>query len=184
VATSLLRVHQRLLVVDRQILNPNSCTSSWTTRPCRRLKRQPRGLHRRGFSNVGAVLPPFCPASSWDMSEASSIQSSPKAAVSQPQPRIPSKSEPQLALQSVTSSLAPGHLHPGGLQTDRSPSAESLQSEVRRSASIPQIRGIHPKKTGTISSPTDKRRNKLGYQRSSMACGELIQAHDTMSVSY
>ncbi|KAF2404587.1 hypothetical protein EJ06DRAFT_211078 [Trichodelitschia bisporula] len=54
----------------------------------------------------------------------------------------------------------------------RRPSKVQITSEVRRSASTPQIRGLAEKDSG-MGSPTaaDKRRNKLGYHRTSVACG-------------
>jgi hypothetical protein len=44
-----------------------------------------------------------------------------------------------------------------------------LTSEIRRSASTPQIRGLA--QVESALSAADKRRNKLGYQRTSIACG-------------
>jgi hypothetical protein len=51
-------------------------------------------------------------------------------------------------------------------------STSSLPIQIRRSASIPYILDFVSAETVTISSPGDKRRNKLGYQRTSMACGK------------
>jgi len=47
---------------------------------------------------------------------------------------------------------------------------EKIPSEIKRSASSPHIRGLAVADTSALS-PTDKRRNKLGYHRTSVACG-------------
>jgi hypothetical protein len=48
-----------------------------------------------------------------------------------------------------------------------------LTSEIRRSASTPQIRGFAQSESAL--SAADKRRNKLGYQRTSIACGAYLR---------
>jgi hypothetical protein len=45
-----------------------------------------------------------------------------------------------------------------------------VPAEIRRSASTPHIRGVALSDSSALS-PTDKRRNKLGYHRTSVACG-------------
>jgi hypothetical protein len=45
-----------------------------------------------------------------------------------------------------------------------------VPAEIRRSASTPHIRGLALSESSALS-PTDKRRNKLGYHRTSVACG-------------
>jgi hypothetical protein len=49
-----------------------------------------------------------------------------------------------------------------------------LPTEIRRSASTPQIRSIATSEGAQISPTADKRRNKLGYHRTSVACGEYL----------
>jgi hypothetical protein len=45
-----------------------------------------------------------------------------------------------------------------------------VPAEIRRSASTPHIRALAHSDPSALS-PTDKRRNKLGYHRTSVACG-------------
>jgi hypothetical protein len=46
-----------------------------------------------------------------------------------------------------------------------------IPAEIRRSASSPHIRGLASSDSSALSPTTDKRRNKLGYHRTSVACG-------------
>ncbi|KAF2666450.1 hypothetical protein BT63DRAFT_59190 [Microthyrium microscopicum] len=76
---------------------------------------------------------------------------------------------PSSSLEPSISSTTPTSPNSGGKKI--LPSRSFISSEIRRSSSFPAIRGLIQPETGTISSPADKRRNKLGYQRTSMACG-------------
>jgi hypothetical protein len=54
----------------------------------------------------------------------------------------------------------------------RKPNRPKLSPELRRPASTPHMRGPAQGDTSPLASPTsDKRRNKLGYHRTSVACG-------------
>jgi hypothetical protein len=45
---------------------------------------------------------------------------------------------------------------------------------LRRSSSTPHMRNMALGNTGDLSPTGDKRRNKLGYHRTSVACGEFL----------
>lgn len=47
-------------------------------------------------------------------------------------------------------------------------------ADLRRSASTPHLRGPPPGDSGPLSPGSDKRRNKLGYHRTSVACGKSL----------
>jgi len=53
----------------------------------------------------------------------------------------------------------------------RKASKGKIPADLRRSASTPHIRGLASGDSGVLSPTTDKRRNKLGYHRTSVACG-------------
>ncbi|KAF2098034.1 hypothetical protein NA57DRAFT_76831 [Rhizodiscina lignyota] len=80
------------------------------------------------------------------------------------------------ALHSEASSSGDGMPPPSAATTSsgkkRKPSKPKLQQDLRRVASTPHIRGLAQTETSPLQSPTsDKRRNKLGYHRTSVACG-------------
>ncbi|KAL8652836.1 MAG: hypothetical protein Q9226_004100 [Calogaya cf. arnoldii] len=54
----------------------------------------------------------------------------------------------------------------------RRPSKGSMSSSLKRSVSTPNVRGVLTAESSM--SLADKRRNKLGYHRTSVACGKLI----------
>lgn len=57
----------------------------------------------------------------------------------------------------------------------RKASRNKLPSDLKRSQSTPHIRGLAMADTTSSISPTmDKRRNKLGYHRTSVACGKCL----------
>lgn len=60
------------------------------------------------------------------------------------------------------------HVHPN---KKRRSSKSKVPAEIRRSASTPHMRSLGLS-DGVPLSPTDKRRNKLGYHRTSVACGK------------
>jgi hypothetical protein len=88
-------------------------------------------------------------------------------------PPLPIKSDPVATVSpnfSVQSDQPPG---PSGSETSvkkRKASRGKLHSDLKRSQSSPHIRGLAMSET-TISPTIDKRRNKLGYHRTSVACG-------------
>lgn len=54
----------------------------------------------------------------------------------------------------------------------RRPSKGKIQTDIRRSSSTPHMRNLALQNSGELSPTTqDKRRNKLGYHRTSVACG-------------
>jgi hypothetical protein len=54
----------------------------------------------------------------------------------------------------------------------RRPSKSKMPGEIRRSSSTPHMRNLALAHSGELSPTTDKRRNKLGYHRTSVACGK------------
>lgn len=58
----------------------------------------------------------------------------------------------------------------------RRSSKGSMMSSLKRSASTPNVRGLVAGESGV--SLVDKRRNKLGYHRTSVACGMCNPQHD------
>lgn len=54
-------------------------------------------------------------------------------------------------------------------------------ADLRRSSSTPHLRGPPSGDSGPLSPNSDKRRNKLGYHRTSVACGK--SAHGLPSAS-
>ncbi|KAF2116696.1 hypothetical protein BDV96DRAFT_32763 [Lophiotrema nucula] len=53
----------------------------------------------------------------------------------------------------------------------RRPSKAKTPTEIRRSSSTPHMRNLALANSGELSPTGDKRRNKLGYHRTSVACG-------------
>ncbi|KAF2465878.1 uncharacterized protein BDR25DRAFT_80582 [Lindgomyces ingoldianus] len=53
----------------------------------------------------------------------------------------------------------------------RRPSKGKVAPEIRRSSSTPHMRNLALATSGELSPTADKRRNKLGYHRTSVACG-------------
>ncbi|KAF2257128.1 hypothetical protein BU26DRAFT_36586 [Trematosphaeria pertusa] len=53
----------------------------------------------------------------------------------------------------------------------RRPSKDKTTTAIRRSSSTPHMRNLALGTTGELSPTSDKRRNKLGYHRTSVACG-------------
>lgn len=56
----------------------------------------------------------------------------------------------------------------------RRPSKDKSSAALRRSSSTPHMRNLAIGNGGDLSPTGDKRRNKLGYHRTSVACGEPI----------
>lgn len=54
----------------------------------------------------------------------------------------------------------------------RRPSKDKTTTAIRRSSSTPHMRNLALGTTGELSPTSDKRRNKLGYHRTSVACGK------------
>lgn len=54
----------------------------------------------------------------------------------------------------------------------RRPSKDKAPSAIRRSSSTPHMRNLALSNSGELSPTADKRRNKLGYHRTSVACGK------------
>jgi hypothetical protein len=57
-------------------------------------------------------------------------------------------------------------------------------TDLRRSASTPHLRGPPLGDSGPLSPNSDKRRNKLGYHRTSVACGKSSMGATTASIAY
>lgn len=54
----------------------------------------------------------------------------------------------------------------------RRQSKGKIPTEIRRSTSTPHMRNLALTTSGELSPTADKRRNKLGYHRTSVACGK------------
>jgi hypothetical protein len=54
----------------------------------------------------------------------------------------------------------------------RRQSKGKIPAEIRRSTSTPHMRNLALSTSGELSPTSDKRRNKLGYHRTSVACGK------------
>lgn len=88
---------------------------------------------------------------------------------------------------SAQSDTFPGHLPPPplgavnlSLQRRRRSSKPTMAAIVKRSASTPNVRGLAVADGAALSYAADKRRNKLGYHRTSVACGRsksLLDGH-------
>jgi hypothetical protein len=59
---------------------------------------------------------------------------------------------------------------PGG--KSRGTSSGSKSAKIKRSMSTPNVRGQATADAAALALSADKRRNKLGYHRTSVACGE------------
>lgn len=69
----------------------------------------------------------------------------------------------------------PSPLSPAGVPGRRRSSKEMSSSVIKRSASTPNVRGLAAAEAaGLAMSAAEKRRNKLGYHRTSVACGEQL----------
>lgn len=66
----------------------------------------------------------------------------------------------------------------------RKPSRPKFPTELRRPASTPQIRGVAQPEQSPLASPnSEKRRNKLGYHRTSVACGPSASVPSALETS-
>lgn len=92
-------------------------------------------------------------------------------------PHLPMKSDP-VATESPNFSVQSDQtLGPPGSDVPvkkRKASKGKLPSDLKRSQSTPHIRGLAMSDTSAISPTIDKRRNKLGYHRTSVACGTRL----------
>ena len=78
---------------------------------------------------------------------------------------IPSFHHPPLDHAQPDSPASPGIKNTGT-------SAPSKSSKIKRSMSTPNVRGQATAEAAALALSADKRRNKLGYHRTSVACGE------------
>jgi Fungal Zn(2)-Cys(6) binuclear cluster domain len=67
------------------------------------------------------------------------------------------------------------------LTKKRKASKSKIPTELRRAVSTPHMRGLTMSDPGGISPGVNKPRNKLGYHRTSVACGEYTEPHFTPS---
>lgn len=84
---------------------------------------------------------------------------------------------PQSPLASPISLEHSSRPEPDGGLKKRKALKGKIPAEIKRSASTPHIRGLALSDSSGLSptqqSSADKRRNKLGYHRTSVACGTL-----------
>lgn len=62
----------------------------------------------------------------------------------------------------------------------RRPSRSKVPAELRRSTSTPHMRSLALGASGELSPTSNKARNKLGYHRTSVACGKRVQVYVRM----
>jgi hypothetical protein len=85
----------------------------------------------------------------------------------------PSPSLPDSSLSDLTNPF-PGGGGGGSLSVKkRRASKGKIPAEIKRSASTPHMRSLAGVDGDSLSPTTDKKRNKLGYHRTSVACGRL-----------
>ncbi len=95
---------------------------------------------------------------------------------------------PSSGLES-SSNLIPGYHHPLDLGQPQSPvhikpespvlnnrtsAAASKSAKIKRSMSTPNVRGQASADAAALALSAEKRRNKLGYHRTSVACGKYL----------
>ena len=113
----------------------------------------------------------------------------PQAELSSTEPgQIPVSMAYQYPSSGLESSMIPSYHHPPldreqpqspASTTPASPSlknkgssAGSKSAKIKRSMSTPNVRGQSTADAAALALSADKRRNKLGYHRTSVACGE------------
>jgi hypothetical protein len=68
---------------------------------------------------------------------------------------------------------SPAHVKPTSPGLKKEPSSASSKSaKIKRSMSTPNVRGQVTAEAAALALSADKRRNKLGYHRTSVACGK------------
>ena len=88
---------------------------------------------------------------------------------------LPPTSVPAEALPAHLTNSLPGAASATLTAKKRRSLKHRLPAEIKRSVSTPHMRGLALSDNGGTS-PTDKRRNKLGYHRTSVACGESLSS--------
>lgn len=68
------------------------------------------------------------------------------------------------------------------LHDKRRHSRGKLPPQIKRSSSTPHMRALALGESSPISPNSDKRRNKLGYHRTSVACGTPVQPPDNAAL--
>jgi hypothetical protein len=85
---------------------------------------------------------------------------------------IPSYHQPPL---NHTQPASPAQAKPTSPSLKKEPSSASSKSaKIKRSMSTPNVRGQATAEAAALALSADKRRNKLGYHRTSVACGKHI----------
>ena len=67
---------------------------------------------------------------------------------------------------------SPNQMNPSSPGNSHGISAGSKAAKIKRSMSTPNVRGQSSAEAAAMALSADKRRNKLGYHRTSVACGE------------
>jgi hypothetical protein len=80
------------------------------------------------------------------------------------------------SMSTLTDDEPGSQLHHSSTKKRRS-SKSKVPSELRRSTSTPHMRNMALGNSGELSPTSNKPRNKLGYHRTSVACGRLHKLH-------
>lgn len=67
---------------------------------------------------------------------------------------------------------SPGQMNPSSPGKNRGLTANSKSAKIKRSMSTPNVRGQSSADAAAMALQAEKRRNKLGYHRTSVACGK------------
>lgn len=90
---------------------------------------------------------------------------------------IPSYHHPPTAQEQSNSPASTTPLSPGG--NTHGTSLRDKSTKIKRAMSTPNVRGHATTDATSSALSADKRRNKLGYHRTSVACGKLAETHNT-----
>ncbi|TVY83982.1 hypothetical protein LSUE1_G001342 [Lachnellula suecica] len=128
---------------------------------------QPSLYSKSGMWNLGDIPKTFSTTGSEVVSTSMAYQYPTATSGLEPQNMIPSFHHPPL--DHTQQSSAQGPLSPG-IKTSGS-LAPSKSTKIKRSMSTPNVRGQASADAAALALSADKRRNKLGYHRTSVACG-------------
>lgn len=159
----------------------------------KRPSRIQRSVHapRRGLMAVGLQLPPFPKSNSWALANPIQLSDTPPdsmtSAMSYQYPIPSSGPGPGPHIDNHSSNLVNNFHLPSVIppQSDhrshnlpkapspirRGASAGQKQEKMKRSMSTPNVRGQARQDQAESALSAEKRRNKLGYHRTSVACG-------------
>lgn len=92
-------------------------------------------------------------------------------------PTLPGASYSEASSSGVSDGMPPPSAGSASSSKKRKPTKPKLSADLRRVVSTPHMRGLAQAETSPLSPTSDKRRNKLGYHRTSVACGECLSSY-------